>query len=73
MTIPTERFRSIRYARDFLRELLDPRATPKVPKFIRTLAYNCLRHFPTDYEMEQIAKCPRCRKHFEDDAVHDAS
>lgn len=56
MTIPEERYRAIFKARDFLRDLLDPKKTPKVPKAIRTEAYWCLRHFPWDLHIEQIAK-----------------
>jgi len=35
MTIPSERTRSLIYARDFLFGLLDPKKTPKVPRAIR--------------------------------------
>jgi len=56
MTLPDERFRSIKYAQDFLRDLLDPKVTPKIPKHIRKRAYSILKHFPHQYEMEQAAK-----------------
>jgi len=56
MTLPDERYRSIRYARDFLRALLDPKQTPRVPRDIRLRALRVLRHFPHDYEMEKAAE-----------------
>jgi hypothetical protein len=37
----------------FLRSLLDPKKTPRVPKEIRRLAYNCLRHYPGEYDIER--------------------
>lgn len=55
MTIPAERYRAIKQAREFLRSLLDPKQTPKVPKSIRVKAYYALKHFPADYEMEEVA------------------
>ncbi len=56
MTIPQERSWAIRNARRFLRSLLDPKATPKVPKSVRKEAYYCLKHFPSDYDMDKVAK-----------------
>jgi len=56
MTLPDERFRSIKWAQDFLRELLDPKKTPRVPKGIRNRARSVLKHFPSQYEMERVAK-----------------
>lgn len=56
MTLPNERYRSIIQARDFLRDLLDPKKTPRVPKEIRRQAYWALRHYPSEFEMERIAK-----------------
>jgi hypothetical protein len=32
---------------------MDPKKTPKVPKAIRTRAYWCLRHYPSEYYMEK--------------------
>lgn len=53
MTMPDERRNSIKYTRDFLRDLLDPKKTPRIPKEIRKRAGSCLRHYPGDYHMEQ--------------------
>lgn len=59
MTVPSERYRAVKNTQDFLRDLLDPKKTPKVPKYIRTRAYWCLRHYPWDMYMEKVAKkCP---------------
>jgi hypothetical protein len=59
MTLPVERKRSINHARDFLRSLLDPKQTPRVPKEIRLQAYRVLKHYPSEYDVERLAKkCP---------------
>lgn len=59
MTIPCERQRSLRYARDFLRDLLDPKKTPRVPKAIRREAYYRLKHYPWDTHIDELVKaCP---------------
>lgn len=56
MSLPDEKYRAVQNAREFLRDLLDPKKTPRVPKEIRKNAYWVLRHFPADYEMEEVAK-----------------
>lgn len=56
MTLPDERYRAVKYAREFLRDLLDSKKTPKVPRDVRNRAYSVLKHFPADYEMETVAK-----------------
>jgi hypothetical protein len=59
MTLPDERYRSLRQAKKLLEELCDPGKTPRVPGIIRERARGALRHFPTDWELENIAvKCP---------------
>jgi len=52
MTLPYERARAINNTREFLRKLLDPKQTPKVPRKIRSWAHSCLRHYPAEYEIE---------------------
>jgi hypothetical protein len=52
--MPRERFNSLVYARDFLRSLLDPKLTPRVPLDVRREARYRLKHYPNDWEMEQI-------------------
>ena len=60
MTIPTERTRAVLCTRQFLRALLDPKQTPKVPRAIRKWAYRCLRHYPHTYDLvESAGKVPR--------------
>lgn len=59
MTMPDERKRSLKYTRDFLRSLLNPKSTPKVPKAVRDQAYRVLKHYPGNYELDQLSKkCP---------------
>jgi hypothetical protein len=56
MTLPHERSRAIAWARRFLLSLLDPKATPKVPRPIRDEARRVLRHYPLQYDLERAAK-----------------
>lgn len=56
MTLPAERFRAVKYAREFLLDLLDPQKTPKVPKTVRQHALRVLRHYPHSYEMKMAAE-----------------
>ena len=56
MTMPDERSRAIKYAREFLRDLLDSKQTPKVPRAIRERALRVLRHFPGEYDMSEAAR-----------------
>ena len=54
MTLARERENSIRLTREFLRDLLDPKKTPRVPKAIRRMAYYCLKHYPADYHINDL-------------------
>ncbi|NCZ82889.1 MAG: hypothetical protein EBX64_07040 [Betaproteobacteria bacterium] len=56
MTMPDERFRAVKYAREFLYDLLDPKKTPKVPREIRQRALRVLRHYPMETDMELAAE-----------------
>ena len=59
MTLPDERYRSLKQAKKLLEELVDPGKTPRVPSIVRDRARGCLRHFPSDYEFEVMANsCP---------------
>lgn len=70
MTIPTERYYALIKTREFLRALLDPKQTPKVPKSIRSQAYSCLRHYPGDLYLDYVAE--RVPEHFEKDKADGA-
>jgi len=60
MTLADERYRAIRYAREFLRDLLNPKLTPKVPGYARKRASDILRHFPFELDMSEAAlKAPK--------------
>jgi hypothetical protein len=56
MTLPEEWFYSIQNTRKFLVDLLDRTQTPKVPKDIRSIASDCLKHFPYDFEIKELHK-----------------
>lgn len=53
MTLPYERTRAVLRTADFLRNLCDPKLTPKVPRHIRESALRLLKHYPTEHEMRQ--------------------
>lgn len=55
MTLPRERNWAIHNTREFLRSLLDPKKTPRIPSKVRREAYWCLKHYPNDWEIEQVA------------------
>jgi hypothetical protein len=59
MTLPDERFRALKQSKKLLEELCDPGRTPRVPSVVRDRARGCLRHYPSDFELERIAdNCP---------------
>ena len=59
MTLPYERYNSIKWTEQFLLELCDPKKTPRVPRAVRQRAYALLRHYPGGYNLDVIAtKCP---------------
>ena len=56
MTVPIERTNAVMWTEDFLVDLCDPKKTPRVPKAIRDQAKRLLRHYPSKFEMDVIAK-----------------
>lgn len=56
MTLPDERYRAVMWAGRFLKEIAhDSTKYPRVPKAVRQEAYNILRHFPSEYDMNNAA------------------
>ena len=53
MTLPDERYRAVVQTQKFLVEIL---STPRVPKSIKDGAKYCLRHYPSDWDMQQAAE-----------------
>ena len=53
MTLPTERYRSVLNARQFLVDLL---TLPRIPSAVRMAARSALKHFPTRYDVDMIAR-----------------
>ena len=53
VTLPDERYRAVIQTEKFLKEIL---STPRVPKAIKDRARSCLRHYPTDYDMNRAAE-----------------
>jgi|TARA_R110001592_G_scaffold279930_1_gene547305 hypothetical protein len=59
MTLPDERFRALKQGKKLLEELCDPGKTPRVPSLIRDRARAALRHYPADYDLDNMAEaCP---------------
>jgi hypothetical protein len=65
VTLPDESIHALQATRQFLRDLLDPKATPKVPGAVRDRASCCLKHFPPSYYDDdiQLAITPKDRSH----------
>ena len=53
MTLPDERYRAVMQTQKFLLEILN---TPRVPKAIKDGARHCLRHYPSEYDMNKAAQ-----------------
>jgi len=46
MSLRFEQYNALLMSKEFMRSLLDPKATPRIPRGIRETAYRCLRHYP---------------------------
>jgi hypothetical protein len=55
MTTPNERFRAIMQTRQFLISLMHADITPNVSQEIRLEAYNLLKHYPTEFYLDELA------------------
>jgi hypothetical protein len=53
MTLPDERYRAVVQTQRFLLEIL---TTPRIPKAIKDQARACLRHYPSDYDMNRASE-----------------
>lgn len=53
MTLPDERYRAVLQTEKFLKEIL---TTPRVPKAIKDQARYCLRHYPSEYDMQKVSQ-----------------
>ena len=56
MTLPDEMFNSLRAARSFMTDMLDPAVYPKLPKQVRLAARARLKHFPTEFDINELEK-----------------
>ncbi len=55
MTLPDERYRSVRNTAEFLQRLAGG-VYPRVPKAVRSEALALLRHYPTQFDLDQIER-----------------
>lgn len=53
MTLPDERYRAVVQTEKFLQEIL---TTPGVPKAIKDQARWCLRHYPSQWDMDRASQ-----------------
>lgn len=56
MTLPDERYRSIKWAERFLKNLASSRGYPRIPRHVRQEAQSILRHYPTDWDMARACE-----------------
>ena len=54
MTLPDERYRSVKSAAEFLSRLAGGEY-PRVPKAVRDEARSILRHYPSQWDMQRTA------------------
>ncbi len=52
MTLPDERYRAVVQTKKFLEELL---TTPRIPTAVKDNARWCLRHYPSEWDMQRAA------------------
>jgi hypothetical protein len=70
MTLPDERYRAVQQTKQFLADLCSSQRTPRVPKDIRQRANSLLRHFPSDWDMDQASRaCPEIFQHRMEDVT----
>ena len=63
LSLPEEKYRSLLNMRLFMHALMDSKKTPRVPRCVRVEASYMLKHFPSIYEIEMLAKkCPKILK-----------
>ena len=53
MTLPDERYRAVVQTQRFLLQIL---STPRVPKAVKDQARYCLRHYPSEWDMQRAAE-----------------
>lgn len=56
VTIPFERTRALIHAYELLKRLQDPKATPRVPRWLRGRAKALVKHYPSYADLEQAHK-----------------
>lgn len=56
MTMPDERYRAMVEGLKLIEDLLIPHITPRVPTNVRERARWVMRHYPSRYEIESLAK-----------------
>lgn len=54
MSLPDEKIRAMQSTRRFLYDLLNPQATPRVPKAVRDRARRVVKHYPFDFEIQEM-------------------
>lgn len=56
MTLPVERTKTLLNVKHFLYDLIDPKKTPRVPSKVRRAARSLLKHYPSDWDIDQLYK-----------------
>jgi hypothetical protein len=55
MTLPFERYHALSQTEQFLKDLMDHKVTPRVPKAVRQRASSCLKHYPQKHYRDVLA------------------
>lgn len=54
MTLPFEEHSTLLRTSQFLYDLMNPKATPRIPKEIRQRARSLLKHYPLPYKIDEM-------------------
>ncbi len=56
MTLPDERYRSIKWAERFLEQVANSTGYKRIPQHVRNEARSILRHFPSDWDLDRLSR-----------------
>lgn len=64
MTTRAEKTNALKNIREFLRRMISPYngGIKRIPKDVRRECRYLLKHYPAEYEIDQITECKKCGK-----------
>ena len=54
MTLPIQERDALLWTEEFLKDLLDPKKTPRIPRKVRDRAVSCLHHYPNPWKIKDL-------------------